>query len=314
MNDMRLLADIRVRDPYFVRAEEGWLLFLSHNKTQDDSYEGVDFCFSADGVHWTNPQPALKQPVQDCTYWATEIHPWQGAWYMFVTLTKVMAGCGVDTPLGHETIRGTWIFRSDKPQGPYQPWSDGPIQPMEHLTLDGTFYVSPEGKAYMVYCHEWLQVTDGTVEAVELSADLKRAIGEPFVLFKASEAPWSTGMYVYEDRGIHFDCTCRVTDGCFLFRDGSGALCMLWSTTNKQYETGLARSSSGKLEGPWEHASEPLYTADGGHPMLFPNDHGEWLMALHAPNGGQQERARLIPVEITDNGLKANLTREGVLR
>lgn len=215
MQNMRLLEDIFVRDPYFVRAEKGWLLFLSHDKAADDSYEGVDVCFSADGVLWSEPQPALRQPVQNRTYWATEIHPWQGAWYMFVTLTGVMPGCGIDTPLGNEMIRGTWIFRSEKPEGPYKAWTEGPIQPMEHLTLDGTLYVSPEGKPYMVYCHEWLQVKDGTVEAVEMSADLKQAASEPFVLFNASDAPWSTGMYVAEALGIRFDCTCRVTDGCF---------------------------------------------------------------------------------------------------
>lgn len=309
MQNLRLLSDIRVRDPFFVRTEEGYWLFLSHNKAADGSYEGVDACFSADGVLWSDPLPALRLPEQGNTYWATEIHPWKGAWYMFVTVTGVMPGCGVDTPIGHEMIRGTCIFRSEQPQGPYAPWSDGPIQPIADLTLDGTLYVSPEGKPYMVYCHEWLQVTDGTVEAIELTDDLKQAAGEPFLLFKASDAPWSTGMYIWEDHGLHFDCTCRVTDGVFLFRDKSGALCMLWSTTNARYETGIARSPSGKLEGPWEHASEPIYTADGGHPMLIKSDSGEWLMALHAPNGGNLERAQLIPVTITDNGLVADLTR-----
>ncbi len=313
MKNLRLLEDIYVRDPYFVRTEKGWLLFRSH-KAATDGYEGVDVCFSADGVLWTDPQPALRQPVQNRTYWATEIHPWQGAWYMFVTLTGVMPGCGINTPLGHEIIRGTWIFRSERPEGPYEAWSDGPIQPMEHLTLDGTLYVSPEGKPYMVYCHEWLQVKDGTVEAVELSSDLKKAVGEPFLLFKASDAPWSTGMYIWEDHELHFDCTCRVTDGVFLFRDKSGALCMLWSTTNRQYETGIARSPSGKLEGPWEHVEAPIFTADGGHPMLIRSDNGKWLMALHAPNGGGLERAHLIPVTITEHGLTADLTREGSLR
>lgn len=314
MQNMRLLEDIFVRDPYFVRAEKGWLLFLSHDKAADDSYEGVDVCFSADGVLWSEPQPALRQPVQNRTYWATEIHPWQGAWYMFVTLTGVMPGCGIDTPLGNEMIRGTWIFRSEKPEGPYKAWTEGPIQPMEHLTLDGTLYVSPEGKPYMVYCHEWLQVKDGTVEAVEMSADLKQAVSEPFVLFNASDVPWSTGMYVAEALGIRFDCTCRVTDGCFFFRDKSGALCMLWSTGNGRYETGIARSPSGRLEGPWEHEVEPIFTADGGHPMLVRSDNGEWLMALHAPNGGGLERVYLIPVTITEHGLTADLTREGSLR
>lgn len=312
MKTVQTLEEIRVRDPFFVRTAEGCWLFRTHDG-EDEAYEGVDVLYSADGVHWEAPAAALRLPYQGNTYWAPEVHAWQGAWYLFVTVTGKVAGCGVDTPLGHEVLRGTRIFRSDKPQGPYEIWSDGPIPPMEQLSLDGTLYVSPEGKPYMVYCHEWLQVTDGTVEAVALSADLKKAVGAPFLLFKASDAPWSKGMYVAEELNIHFDCTCRVTDGCFFFRDRSDALCMLWSTSNGRYETGLARSPSGKLEGPWEHADKPIYTADGGHPMLIQNASGEWLMALHTPNGGNLERAQLIPVTISDVGLVADLARAGTL-
>ena len=47
--------------------------------------------------------------------------------------------------------------------------------------------------------------------------------------------------------------------------------------------------------------------------MLIRSNSSKWLMALHAPDGGRLERARLIPVEITGSGLKADLTREGSL-
>lgn len=310
---MRLLSDIRVRDPFFVRTPEGYWLVLSHDKEADASYEGVDGCFSSDGVHWSEPKPLLQLPNEENVYWAPEVHPWKGAWYLFVTVTGVIPGCQVDTPIGHEMIRATRIFRSEKPEGPYQPWSNGPIAPMDRLTLDGTLYVSLEGKPYMVYCHEWLQMVDGTVEAIPLTDGLKQADGEPMHLFKASDAPWCIGQWVDEACGIDFHCVTRVTDGSFLFRDTSGALCMLWSTGNGRYQTGLARSASGKLEGPWEHATEPIYTEDGGHPMLFQNRQGEWLMALHAPNWGKPEKAQLIPVQFTENGLKADLTRAGTL-
>lgn len=313
MNNLRTLEDIRVRDPFFVRNEEGCWLFISHDTHPDTSYEGVDVCFSADGKLWSEPVAALQLPKQGNTYWAPEVHAWQGAWYLFVTVTGQIPGCGVETPLGYETVRGTRIFRSEKPQGPYQPWSDGPIPPVDRLSLDGTLYVSPQGKPYMVYCHEWLQVVDGTVEAIALTDDLKKADGAPFLLFKASDAPWCTGQWVEEAVGIAFRCITRVTDGCFLFHDLSGALCMLWSTGNGRYETGVARSPSGRLEGPWVHDHAPVYTADGGHPMLLQNAAGEWLMALHAPNGGNLERAHLIPVRFTETGMEADLTREGEL-
>jgi len=41
----------------------------------------------------------------------------------------------------------------------------------------------------MVYAHEWIQVIDGTMEAIRLKDDLSDSIGEPIHLFKASDAP-----------------------------------------------------------------------------------------------------------------------------
>ena len=35
------------------------------------------------------------------------------------------------------------------------------------MTLDGTLYVE-NGLPYMVYAHEWIQILDGTMEAVPL--------------------------------------------------------------------------------------------------------------------------------------------------
>ena len=42
----------------------------------------------------------------------------------------------------------------------------------------------------MVFCHEWLQVQDGQICAIRMEEDLSDSIGEPVILFRASEAPW----------------------------------------------------------------------------------------------------------------------------
>lgn len=60
------------------------------------------------------------------------------------------------------------------------------------MTLDGTLYVDPSGQPWMVYAHEWLQTVDGTMEAIRLAPDLTRTIGDPVLLFKASDASWLT--------------------------------------------------------------------------------------------------------------------------
>ena len=38
--------------------------------------------------------------------------------------------------------------------------------------LDGTLHVDPQGKPWFVYAHEWLQTTDGTIEALPVTDDL----------------------------------------------------------------------------------------------------------------------------------------------
>ena len=46
------------------------------------------------------------------------------------------------------------------------------------------------GVPYMIFCHEWVQVSDGEMCIVRLSDDLKRTVGEPKLLFKASDPIW----------------------------------------------------------------------------------------------------------------------------
>lgn len=295
--------DIRCRDPFVVRNGKEYLLFRSHDGILD-GHEGVDVFRSRDGREWEGPAPALSLPDRGNTYWAPEAHPWEGAWYLFVTVTGLRPGCGNETPLGKEIIRGTCIFRAEHAEGPYLPWSEGPVTPWEDLALDGTLYADPSGHPFMIYCHEWLQTVDGTVDAVPLSMDLKRRIGESRLLFRASDAPWCLGQYVEEAVGIHFGGTVRVTDGPFAFRDLSGGLCLLWSTANQgKYQTGLARSAGG-LFGPWEHADQPLYADDGGHAMLLMEDETKGKMILHQPNTAPDERMRMLPIHLTGYGFE----------
>lgn len=49
-------------------------------------------------------------------------------------------------------------------------------------TLDGTFWVDSDGKPYMIYCHEWLQNWNGTMEKIELKSDLSGSIGKGKIL------------------------------------------------------------------------------------------------------------------------------------
>jgi hypothetical protein len=162
------------------------------------------------------------------------------------------------------------------------------------MTLDGTLWVE-DGQPYMVFAHEWVQITVGTMEAIKLKDDLTGSIDRPFLLFKSSDAPWAK---VQPEGGT-------VTDGPYLRKSKSGKLFMVWSSFDAQlrYNVGLAISDSGKLAGPWRHQAEALYTQDGGHSMLFTTFEGKLMMVLHSPNEGPT-RPRIFEMEDTGETLK----------
>jgi len=166
------------------------------------------------------------------------------------------------------------------------------------MTLDGTLWVE-DGKPYMVFAHEWVQITNGTIEAIPLKDDLSQAIGAPFLLFHGSEAPWS---HAGKDRGNN------VTDGPFLYRSKSGKLMLIWASGGAGgYAEGIAVSDSGKLAGPWRQQAKPIYAKDGGHAMLFKTFDGKLMMVLHSPNG---RGARPRVFEMKDTGDTLRIVKE----
>jgi hypothetical protein len=118
-----------------------------------------------------------------------------------------------------------------------------------------------------------------------LTGDLKQAAAGPALLFRASEAPWA-----YELQGRAPGS--YVTDGPFMHRTGNGALLMLWSSFGRDgsYCIGTAHSQDGTLTGPWTQSNSPLYTADGGHGMIFHGEEGTLYLAIHRPNQTPFER------------------------
>ncbi len=258
-------GEIAIRDPfvladeatgtyylYGTRPDWGETPFLMYTSRDLETFEGPFSIFPVPEGFWA---------VRD--FWAPEVHLWKGRYHLFASFA--------DKDRKH---RATHICVSDSPKGPFVPLGDKPQTPEEWLCLDGTLFVDDAGNPWMVFCHEWVQVTDGEMSAVPLSEDLSKAVGEPMLLFKASEAPWVASK---KD---------KVTDGPFLHRSKTGALLMIWSSFGEdgKYKVGLARSVSGKLEGPWEQQAEPIFEGCGGHGMLFRIFDGQLTLSLHAPN------------------------------
>ena len=187
-----------------------------------------------------------------------------------------------------EICRKTAILKSDLPVGPFELFADN-ITPETWECLDGTFYVDEGGTPFMVFCHEWTQIRDGEIAAVRLSEDLSESIGDPKVLFKASEAFWA-------DKGA----TDYVTDGPFIVKS-DGKLIMLWSSlAGGKYVQAVSVAED--IFGKWKHLSL-LFNEDGGHGMIFQDFKGKYHLVLHYPNKASEERPVLFDAEITNEGI-----------
>lgn len=216
---------------------------------------------------WMGPDPEI---------WAAELHMYKDKYYYFATFTN--RNVIIDTVRGNKIERrASHVLVSDKPEGPYKPMEDPVYLPAEKPTLDGTFWIDKDGNPYMVYCYEWLQNWDGTIEKIQLKPDLSGTIGEGKILFRASDSPWSREK---EDGKVRPN---KVTDGPWLFRTGTGRLGMLWTSwIYDVYTQGVAYSRSGTLDGPWIQEKEPVTPPNYGHGMLFRTFDGKWMMSVHS--------------------------------
>ncbi len=237
---------------------------------------------SKDLRKWTGPFKVTKIDTnswmgKNPMIWAAELHYYKGKYYYFATFTNRKVK--IDTVHGNVIERrACHVLVSDKPDGPYVPMEDSIYLPPDKPTLDGTFWVDKDGKPYMVYCYEWLQNWNGTIEKIELKPDLSGTIGKGQVLFHASDSPWSKEL---DENGNVIPN--KVTDGPWLFITQTGKLGMLWSSwVFNNYTQGVAYSESGTLDGPWVQEKEPITPPNYGHGMLFRTFESELLISVHS--------------------------------
>lgn len=282
--------DILVRDPYILVHDGKYYMYgtcLSQGK-------GYGCCVSEDLENWSDRIQIFTpedNSDMEADFWAPECHYYNGSFYLFATYRSKASG-----------KRGTAIFKSDSPTGPFELWSDGHITPKEIDCIDGTLYIDKNGQPWMVYVNEWTSSPDevGEMAAAKLSEDFKSFISEPIMLFRARNHIWTTG---------------RVTDGPAFYRTENGRLIMLWSNFSESggYAVGMAVSDNGEIDGNWIHYPEAFYERgdffeyDGGHPMIFRTLDGQLTMSIHAPNGetnGVFETSRFFELEDMGSMLK----------
>ena len=177
--------------------------------------------------------------------------------------------------------------------GPFVPHSKKQLTPDDWQALDGTLHVDEGGKPYLVFCHEHMQIMDGTVCCVPLSDDLSDTAGEVVTLFAASECefadPWRPGRWV--------------TDGPFMVHSKNGDLFMLWSSFIKGKYAELLVKFNGKALGTDLIHLPPLVDNDGGHGMIF-SDGKKSYLTYHTPNKSGSEHPFFVEIEIGEDFIR----------
>jgi len=298
------LSDIHVRDPFVVADKSSGTYYMyasvSNRLHTIDSIQGVEVYTSKDLIHWNEPIPVFIIPDNFWAHhfvWAPEVHAFNGRYYLFVTFTSVDSLPSIPgrPPLQK---RGTQVLVADKLTGPFKPFQNRSHTPTGWMALDGTLWVE-DGIPYMVFCHEWIQLANGTIELARLKKDLSDLAEDPETLFRAGDAPWVRDLKWKDEKGKAY--LTLVTDGPFLYRTFKGKLLMIWSSFgDKDYSVGIAESVSGKIAGPWKQQEKPLFTGDGGHGMIFTTFDGRIMLSLHKPNRDPDERAGFY--ELIDTG------------
>jgi hypothetical protein len=285
-------SDIHIRDPFVlpvVDEKRYYLYGTTGAEAWTTSATGIDYYTSHDLENWEGPFPAFRRPTgfwADRNFWAPEVHVYHGLYYLFASFKA------------EGVRRGTQILAANGPEGPFLPISDGPVTPRDWECLDGTLFVDDHDHAWIVFCHEWVQVGDGEICALRLSDDLTTGVGEVQRLFRASESNWSHELNSKGRRGY-------VTDGPWLHRMANGQLIMLWSSFNQgDYAVGVAKSASRDILGSWQHVPEPLYAGDGGHCMAFRTFEGQLLLTYHRPNPTPNERPYFVPLLETGSSVE----------
>ena len=290
LSDPAILAD-DVTKMYYMTGSGG-LLWKSLDL---QIWEGPYQVTRTDPDSWMGERPMI---------WAPELHKYNGKYYYFGTFTN--------SNIKIDTIKNTVIDRrachllvSDKPDGPYVPIGKENYCREDQPTLDATLWVE-DGKPYLLYCHEWLQNWNGTVEAVPLKPDLSGVAGGRRILFFASESPWS------KERIGDVVLPNKVTDGPYVFRTQTGRLGIIWTSwVYNVYTQGVAYSDNGRLDGRWIQEPDPITPPNYGHAMLFRTFEGKLLMSIHSHSSVNGRTVRVPHLfEVDDSGDKIIVKNE----
>lgn len=276
-------SEINIRDPFILKKDGKFYMYGTRAADFGIKTAGFDVYEGTDLENWSEPKQIFfseKYGLNKSSNWAPEVHEYNGKFYMLATFEQENGN------------RGTYSLVSDAPDKEFELCSKTALTPAEWMSLDGTLYINKKGEPYLVFCHEHVQILNGTICFVKLNETLSEAVGEPVMLFRGSDAytaiPNNEGRYV--------------TDGPFMYRGKNDRLYMIWSTCANGYHQCLAVSDNGEIDGNWIQLA-PIFTDDGGHGMLFEDFDGKLKLTLHCPNISLKEHPVFFDMDDTGDRL-----------
>lgn len=276
-------SDINIRDPFVLKKDGKYYMYGTRAVDFGIKTAGFDVYVSTDLENWSEPKQVFfseKYGLNKSSNWAPEVHEYGGKYYMFATFEQANGN------------RGTYSLVSDAPDKEFELCSKTALTPAQWMSLDGTLYIDKNGEPYLVFCHEHVQILNGTICFMKLNKELSEAVSEPVLMFSGKEA--YTACHSEDGR--------YVTDGPFMYEGKNGRLYMVWSTCANGYHQCLAVSDNGQLDGNWIQL-EPIFTEDGGHGMLFRDFEGNLKLTLHCPNVSLEEHPAFFDIEDTGDRL-----------
>jgi hypothetical protein len=162
------LADVRMRDVCILADDASKTYYAVSSAGLS-----VRAFTSKDLVAWEGPHTIFQTPpdfwgdVPIRSIWAPELHANKGKYYLFLTFDTNALFPEQWRNWRPRVKRGSQVLVGDSPLGPFKPFRSHSTLPVDMMTLDGTLWVE-DGMPYMVFCHEWVQIKDGTVEMIRL--------------------------------------------------------------------------------------------------------------------------------------------------
>ncbi|HUR56881.1 MAG TPA: family 43 glycosylhydrolase, partial [Opitutaceae bacterium] len=180
------LEDVRLRDSCILADQTTHTYYLvSAGRRGPNGRPTVVAYTSKDLETWQGPHVVFEIPADfwaNRGIWAPELHAYRGKFYLFLTFDSESLLPEQWRDWLPRVKRASQVLVGDSPLGPFKPFANEATLPADMMTLDGTLFVE-DGIPYLVFCHEWVQIKDGTVEYIRLQDDLSATVGEPKRLF-----------------------------------------------------------------------------------------------------------------------------------